>query len=62
VQKGKIAKMSVFLRFFSFFNTFLHKLTADFTDLHRNLATLKIRAKIGVEKSRGKMKIFSKIF
>jgi hypothetical protein len=33
-------------------DTFGHKLTTDFTDLHRKLATLKIRAKIGVKKSR----------
>jgi hypothetical protein len=38
------------------FDTFLHKLTTNFTDLHRKLATFKIRAKIGVEKSRGKIK------
>jgi hypothetical protein len=39
-------------------DTFLHKLTTDFTDLHRKLATIKIRAKIGVEKSRENPKKF----
>jgi hypothetical protein len=38
------------------------KVTTDFTDLHRKTATIKIRAKIGVEKSRGILKILPKNF
>jgi hypothetical protein len=44
------------------FDTYLHKPTTDYTDLHGNLTTLKIRAKIGVEKSREKIQRIQKNF
>jgi hypothetical protein len=44
------------------FDTFLHKLTTNFTNLHRKLATLKIRAKKGVDFSSKKLLIFEENF